>query len=188
MWINHHAIFERISKIDRPLLMLNLLLVMLVVFVPYPTELLGKYIPAGGADATAAATFYALVGVGLALMFSALWVYILTHPALLVPGFDRDHAWKALPRFSIGFLVYVFCIPLAQISPIAVVVVLAAVASYYVFERLPEPPVGKPAGHVLSQADQAKAHHRVDDLDRPAEASGEDALLGQAEDRSDQAP
>jgi uncharacterized membrane protein len=141
MWINHHAIFERIQSIDRPLLMLNLLLVLLVVFIPYPTELLGKYIPAGGSDATAAATFYALVGVGLALMFSTLWVYILTHPTLLVPGFDRDYAWKALPRFSIGFLVYVFCIPLAQVSPIAVVVVLAAVATYYVFERLPEPGV-----------------------------------------------
>src|SRR5258708_12266606 len=89
MWINHHAIFERISKIDRPLLMLNLLLVMLVVFVPYPTELLGKYIPAGGADATAAATFYALVGGCLALMFSPLWLSIPTHPSLLVPAFAR---------------------------------------------------------------------------------------------------
>jgi uncharacterized membrane protein len=139
MWINHHAIFERITSIDRPLLLLNLLLVMLVVFVPYPTELLGKYIPAGGRDAATAATFYAVVGVGLALMFSSMWAYILTHPALLVPGFDRDGAWRALPRFSIGFLVYILCIPLAQISPIGVVVVLAAVAVYYVFERLPEP-------------------------------------------------
>jgi uncharacterized membrane protein len=139
MWINHHAMFERITSIDRPLLMLNLLLVMLVVFIPYPTELLGKYIPAGGPDATAAATFYAIVAVGLALMFSSMWAYILTHPGLLPRGFDRDAAWRAMPRFSIGFVAYVFCIPLAQLSPIAVVVVLAAVATYYVFERLPEP-------------------------------------------------
>lgn len=139
MWISHHAIFERIVSIDRPLLMLNLLLVMLVVFIPYPTELLGKYIPAGGRDATTAATFYAVVSVGLALMFSSMWTYILTHPALLVPGFDRDAAWRAVPRFSIGSVVYILCIPLAQISPIAVVVVLAALATYYVFERLPEP-------------------------------------------------
>jgi uncharacterized membrane protein len=139
MWVNHHAMFERMTAIDRPLLMLNLLLVMLVVFIPYPTELLGKYIPGGGADARTAATFYALVSVGLALMFSSMWTYIVTHPALLVPGFDREAAWNSLPRFSIGFVFYVLCVPLAQISPIAVVVVLAAVAVYYVFERLPEP-------------------------------------------------
>ncbi|HXA43282.1 MAG TPA: TMEM175 family protein [Candidatus Solibacter sp.] len=188
MWINHHAIFERMEAIDRPLLMLNLLLVMLVVFIPYPTELLGKYIPAGGADARTAATFYALVSVGLALMFSSMWTYVITHPALLRPDFDRDAAWKAMPRFAVGFVVYILCVPLAQISPIATVVVLAAVAVYYFFERLPEPAAGKTAGHVLGQADEPKTHHQVEHLDRPVEASGENPLLGQAEDRSDQAP
>src|SRR5258708_19619697 len=58
MWINHHAIFERIQSIDPPLLTLTPLLLILVVFIPYPTERLGKYIPARAPDPTAPAPFY----------------------------------------------------------------------------------------------------------------------------------
>jgi len=47
-------------------------------------------------------------------------------------------ALRAWPRFSVGSVVYLACIPLGQFSPIAVVVVCAALAVYYVFERLPD--------------------------------------------------
>ena len=44
IWVNHHDIFERIVTVDRPLLFLNLLLLLTVAFLPFPTALLGDYI------------------------------------------------------------------------------------------------------------------------------------------------
>ncbi len=46
-------------------------------------------------------------------------------------------ALRSWPRFTVGTVVYLACVPLSQFSPIAVVFVCAALAVYYVFERLP---------------------------------------------------
>src|SRR5215470_8693912 len=44
MWINHHRLFSHIKRTDTILLLLNLLLLMAIVFVPFPTALLAQYI------------------------------------------------------------------------------------------------------------------------------------------------
>lgn len=138
MWINHHGMFDRIARVDRPLLMLNLLLLMAIVLVPFPTEMMGDFIPKGGADARAAATVYGALGVTIGVTFALLWTYALTHPALLIPQIDAKAALRASPRFLVGFPLYLACIPVAQVSPIAVVFLLALAAIYYAFEMLPE--------------------------------------------------
>jgi hypothetical protein len=45
---------------------------------------------------------------------------------------------RSWPRFSIGLVAYLACVPIGQFSPIAVVIVCAALAVYYMFERLPD--------------------------------------------------
>jgi uncharacterized membrane protein len=137
MWVNHHGMFQRLSGIDRPLLFVNLLLLMAIVFLPFPTAILGANI-AVPEDSRAAASFYALNAVVIAIFFSALWVYTFSHPHLLSPKVDRQSAMRATPRYSIGLLGYLICVPLGQISPVAVVIVCAALAIYYMFERLPD--------------------------------------------------
>src|SRR5881227_1022810 len=37
MWLNHHSIFSAFERIDRGLFYLNLLLLMTITFLPYPT-------------------------------------------------------------------------------------------------------------------------------------------------------
>ena len=39
MWVNHHTIFRHIERVDRTFLLLNLMLLMLVAFVPFPTRI-----------------------------------------------------------------------------------------------------------------------------------------------------
>src|SRR5258708_29971287 len=46
MWINHHSLFERIARMNRQLVFLNLLLLMAIVFLPFPTAVLRRHIPA----------------------------------------------------------------------------------------------------------------------------------------------
>ena len=137
MWINHHSLFERIARMNRPLIFLNLLLLMAIVFLPFPTAVLGSNIQVAG-DANTAASLYGLNASVIAVLFSGVWTYALTHPDLLAPGVDREEAMRSWPRFSIGLVAYLACIPLGQISPMAVVIVCAALGVYYLFERLPD--------------------------------------------------
>src|SRR2546423_10880475 len=40
IWVNHHAVLEHLRVVDRPLLLLNLLLLLWVALIPWPTNLL----------------------------------------------------------------------------------------------------------------------------------------------------
>jgi uncharacterized membrane protein len=42
-WISHHNISRRFLKIDRVILWLNILFLLLVAFIPFPTSLMGEY-------------------------------------------------------------------------------------------------------------------------------------------------
>src|SRR5258708_12799697 len=46
MWMNHHTLFGHVRLIDRPLLVLNLLLLMGVVAIPFPTALVADHLTA----------------------------------------------------------------------------------------------------------------------------------------------
>jgi len=137
MWINHHSLFERITRINRALMFLNLLLLMAIVFLPFPTAVLGSNILLAR-DANTAASLYGLNAAVIAVFFSAVWTYALTHPDLLAPYVDREAAMRSWPRFTVGLVGYLACIPLGQVSPIAVVIVCAALGVYYLYERLPD--------------------------------------------------
>jgi uncharacterized membrane protein len=137
MWMNHHGLFGRIVRLDRVLVFLNLLLLMAIVFIAFSTAELGANILVPR-DANTAASVYAINASVIAILFGAVWLYALAHPDLLSPDVDREAARQAWPRFSVGTVVYLACIPLGLLSPIAVVVVCAALAVYYAFERLPD--------------------------------------------------
>ena len=40
MWVNHHHLMDQLDRCDRVLLFLNLLLLMGIAFVPFPTALI----------------------------------------------------------------------------------------------------------------------------------------------------
>ena len=43
-WVSHHSMMHMIKAVDRWLLWLNLLLLLAVVFIPFPAYLLGRYV------------------------------------------------------------------------------------------------------------------------------------------------
>jgi uncharacterized membrane protein len=69
-WVNHHQAFRLIGRYDQPLLWLNLILLMFVAFLPFPTAVLGRHL-----GSSAAAALYA-ISVGLvATASAACWWY-----------------------------------------------------------------------------------------------------------------
>ena len=130
IWVNHHDIFKHIVTVDRPLLFLNLLLLLTVAFLPFPTALLGDYIRQGD-NAHIAADVYGANMTLIGLAFIAIWTYVARVPALLEPGIGVDTALRARRAAAIGPVIYGLSIPLAFVSPVACLAVYAALALYF---------------------------------------------------------
>ena len=144
VWVNHHTIFKGLHAVDRTIQFLNLILLLFVVLVPYPTQLLGYYLNSG-VNGSVAAAFYAVVMTGMGISFQLIVAWAITHPALLKPSVNVVAIRAAIPRYSLGLLVYAASIGLAFVSAWLVVVLSAASAVYYAFNQLPwsaEEPAG----------------------------------------------
>jgi uncharacterized membrane protein len=138
MWLNHHALCSRLQAVDRPLAVLNLLLLLVVAFIPFPTAVLGDSIRSA-TDAPTAAAFYALAFLAMGLAYATFFTYIARHPHLRRAEFRRADFLARGRWFQLGLFVYLACIPLAWLSPPLVVLVVAATAIYYAFDLLPAP-------------------------------------------------
>jgi uncharacterized membrane protein len=135
IWVNHHTIFSGIKQTDRTLQFINLILLLFVVLVPYPTQLLAHYLQSYP-NGSVAAAFYGIVMTGMGISFQAIVRWVLWHPHLLKPKVDPARIRAALPRFSIGLFVYVASIGLAFVNAWLVVALYAISAIYYAFNQL----------------------------------------------------
>ena len=85
MWIEHHRIFRFIDSYDIGLLFRNLLLLLSVSFIPFPTALYSEY----SWSRTAFILYAASFGV-VALMKLWVWRYAASRPALLSAAADAQ--------------------------------------------------------------------------------------------------
>lgn len=134
MWANHHNIFKYVRKSNHTFRMLNIILLMVVSFLPYPTSVLADYIREPTASRTAA-VLYSSSLLGMALMFNAVWWYAVRHGELIARDADPT-AVKSISRsYPIGIPAYAAAIAIAFVSTTACLVWVGALA---VFFMLPE--------------------------------------------------
>jgi len=142
MWLNHHTILAQVTKVDRPLLVLNLFLLMGIVAIPFPTALVADHVTAsdgGGGQATVAAVTYGLVMIAIGLSFGSMWIYITLHLEQL--GGRRRTAVGRIStlRFVSGNAGYIAGTLIALVSPVTALIIFLLLAVYYLFEQLPDP-------------------------------------------------
>ncbi|MFL5625816.1 MAG: TMEM175 family protein [Ktedonobacteraceae bacterium] len=114
MWINHHRLFTHIKRSDNVMMVLNLLLLLIIVFIPFPTALLAQYIL--DPFEHQAAAFYSATFVLMALCFNLLWRYAAHDNRLLAKDTDQ-HAVKAISnQYMFGPLFYLVTFGVAWIS------------------------------------------------------------------------
>ena len=148
MWMNHHTILAHVARVDRPLLVINLLLLMGIVVIPFPTALVAENLTGPEDTAAAAAVTYGLVMIAISLGFAGLWIYVATHAAALGATVPPDALRKSIPGFTGGLIGYVVATLIAAfVSALAAVIIFGLLAVYYLFEHLPSP-----AGEGTSQA------------------------------------
>lgn len=136
MWISHNSVMSCIKRADRPLLFLNLLLLLFVVAVPPVTSLVGDQLVLHGRNAHTALVIYSLLGVAHASAWSALWWWAASHPQLLADDVDPMRARQAVWRFGLGLPIYALAVGLAFGNAYAALVFQFVVAISYMFEQL----------------------------------------------------
>ena len=81
-WVHHHNVFKPVAIVDRPLMALNLLLLLCVIVFPFPTATLATYLRYGGSDPHIAAAVYGLVVEGVALTSFAITTWLIRQQLL----------------------------------------------------------------------------------------------------------
>lgn len=85
MWLNHHQMFRSIRAADHGLFVLNLVLLLVVSFIPFPTKIVGEELHGTFADRRTAALFYGATFVTLSIAFNALWLWAARGRRLIEP-------------------------------------------------------------------------------------------------------
>lgn len=96
-WARHHYIFALYQKTDHVFKLLNLLFLMCISFLPFPTEVLAEHMTGGEiqdeTNQTTAVTFYAIGLLLPAVSWTLIWLYASRRYRLidrhLEPGFVR---------------------------------------------------------------------------------------------------
>ena len=153
MWVSHHSMFERIARVDRRLLFLNLFLLLGIAFLPFPTALLAEYVEDGGTNSHLAAAIYSATMALIGVAFWLMWHHLYQRPHLLVDGIDRQMVRGALQRSLVGPIVYTLTIGLAFVSAVACFVVYALIALY--FAAGPSARVATPEDERAETADES---------------------------------
>ena len=89
LWMGHHTVFTRIRGVDAGLLWRNLVLLLTVSVVPFPTAVIASAYRVGtGADQAAAVVPYAVVGMASGVAWLLLFAYLGGHRHLVDPDSD----------------------------------------------------------------------------------------------------
>jgi uncharacterized membrane protein len=131
MWINHHTVFAQIARVDRTFLTINVLFLLLIAFVPFPTHVLAAHLHH---DAKAAAFFYGLTLTSTAIMYQAVWFYAAAGSRLLREDADPRVVSGITRAFLPGVPIYATAMLSALLSAWLSVALYAAIAAFYVVE------------------------------------------------------
>jgi uncharacterized membrane protein len=137
IWVNHHYVFDKVRLVDRPVLFANLLVLLFVSLIPFPTRLLAEYLTARSSDSHIAAAVYSATMLAMGLSYALLWWLITRDERLLHEGVDPRAGRLALRRFAAGNIFYVATIGLSFVNATLTLAVHGALAFYYCFDQLP---------------------------------------------------
>ena len=124
IWLNHHAVVSLLARADHGVQVHNLLLLLPVSVLPWPTAVLAEYLRDGtAADQRVAVLLYGITSSLMAVTFNLLWHYLLRHPELRRPEVTRESLAVRNRRFNVGLLSY----------PVATLIGLVSVPLFLVF-------------------------------------------------------
>jgi uncharacterized membrane protein len=131
IWVNHHTVLSQLRGADRTFLFINVLFLLCIAFIPFPTRLLATYVRTS--DGSAAAVAYGITLTATAVFFNLMWRYAIGGGGRLlradadrreVDGITRSYR-PGVPMYAAAMVVGIFQ---AEVSA----GLYAAIALFYV--------------------------------------------------------
>jgi uncharacterized membrane protein len=104
VWLAHHRLFSHLRFVDFRLMRLNILLLMVAAFLPFPTGLLAEAFEVSRDAERAAVLVYGLTAGLIEALMGAAWRYARSQPALL--GGDLPPPSSVMRRHGVPALLY----------------------------------------------------------------------------------
>lgn len=134
VWANHHNRFTYIVRSDHVFLFLNILFLMCLAFIPFPTALLAEYIESR--ERTTAVAVYTGTLAMTAVFFTLLWYYAANGYRLVDRNLDPATLRAMTRRYIAGMGLYVTTFALTFVNVVLSLVLVIGLALLFV---LPEP-------------------------------------------------
>jgi uncharacterized membrane protein len=112
-WIGHHFYFDRIKMVDGNFVWMNMILLLFICFMPFPTGLLGKF-PYGAIPLT----LYGLNLIATNIHSFLMLKYLYKHRHLTNDHFKEEFYQTQLPLFFWINVTYITAIVLAFYYPV----------------------------------------------------------------------
>ena len=127
MWLNHHRLFTLINKKDDGLIVFNLVLLLGITWLPFPTALIAEHLRGPHVDQQAAALVYAGSFFAIAVLFNLMWRYAVR--AKVVD--DHVNVAAITKQYALGPIMYAVLVVIAFFSAEWCLVLGALYAIYF---------------------------------------------------------
>ena len=129
MWLNHHRVFTLIDRYDHTHMLLNLLMLLLIAFLPFPTAVLAQFIETDGARAAVA--LYGCTMVLIAIAFFCWWRYAAGGRRLIAPRVPQEQLDAITRAYNPGTPLYAAALGVGLLEPWAGAGAFLALAIFY---------------------------------------------------------
>jgi uncharacterized membrane protein len=126
-WVTHHNSMQAMRKTDRSFLWLNILLLLCISFIPFPTSLLGRYPFQAWPIIIYGITLIVCNAVGYLMI-----VYVWYHPHLAVPEFSKTYLRSHTPVYVFVNVLYLCAILSAHLLPLLSYLIYVAVVIFLI--------------------------------------------------------
>jgi uncharacterized membrane protein len=131
MWVQHHRLFTVIGRSNPTFAIINVIFLMFIAFLPYPTEVLAQRV--GMADWLLATLLYGGTTVAIAVMYNVMWEYAASRDGHLLRGSREEivRTTGGARGYRWGPVLYAALTLLAFIHPGLSLIGFAAFAIYW---------------------------------------------------------
>jgi uncharacterized membrane protein len=144
IWLGHHGIFRRLQYVNGRVMRINLLLLLLVAFLPFPTKLMAQAIRESGAERTAV-IFYGLTLAAISFVASALWTSVMRDRQLLKTGVNEEEIKAVTLAVAPNVGLLLSATALAIVAPKVAALGYLPIAIVALFRARPDEPASEEA-------------------------------------------
>jgi uncharacterized membrane protein len=146
MWVNHHAMLRRLGSIDDAVVLMNLLLLLCIVALPFTTSLFATYLDRGAGSHLAAVVYAGSFLVTSSVFFALQCLLVLVRPQLLREALAPRQRRAILLRGAVALPVYLLAGLVGLLSAYATLGICVVMGAFYFLPRgSAEGPSGKDA-------------------------------------------